>query len=367
MKLNRQQFAACCFLALLSPMIRILPGAAARMGGGVCWLSAVPACGALLLFLWWMLRFLQKEPRGMAVMLRRCLGRGLGRLMLGLYGLAFLFYIGFILRVGADRLIATVYPKSGPTVFVLVMLLACLTAAMGRMTALGRTAVIFRTMMLAVLALMLGISFKDIDPALLDVPRMDDLPALARGALPMVNVGGFALCFSFLGGYVDKKGPAGRVYLPWLGVLCGLMLLLCVTVVGRFGAYLTGELHHPFFTMVRDLSLLHLADRVEALIVGMWVFSDFVLCTMLLRCSYEAWRECFALPDPEALPYFSLKGGRWLLLAETALAGVFAALIARSSAELLPWSKAIVPLMFAALVFIGFPLVWLIGKLRKRI
>jgi len=365
--MNRQQFAAACFLSLLSPMIRILPKAAAAAGGAVSVWSAIPAFGILLLFGWWMLRFADREPQGMAALFIRCLGKGFGRVVLFLYALAFLLYIGFILRVGADRLIATVYPESGPTVFVLVMLLLCLTAAMGRLRALGRAAVILRAMMLAVLVLVFVMAAKGLDPKLLRAPQTRAIPALFSGALPMVNVGGFALCFSFLGCHVEKNASKLHAYFPWVGILCLVMLLLGVTVIGRLGEGLSASLRYPFFTMVRELSLLQLADRVEALIVAMWVFSDFMLCSLLLRCSYETLRECFGLTDAETLPYFTLQGGKWLLIAETFTAGLFAFIIAQSSAELLPWSERIIPRLFAGLIFGGFPLVWAVGRIRKKI
>ena len=50
-----------------------------------------------------------------------------------LYALAgwLLFYGGFVLRSGADRLVVTVYPQSAPAVFTLSMGFCCLIAALG--------------------------------------------------------------------------------------------------------------------------------------------------------------------------------------------------------------------------------------------
>lgn len=365
--MTKRQFAACMTLSLLSPLIRVLPGAAVRMGGRACWLSAVPAFGVILLFALFTLSFLRKTDGGMGDLFLRCLGPAAGRAALVLYGAAFLLYTGFLLRVGADRFITTVYPDSGPTVFYTVMLLLCLMAAMGRLRALGRTAVILLALMLAVLALAFVSSFQNLDAANLLPLRAEDLPGILLGAMPMVNVGSFFACLTFLFRYTDDRERRLGPYMPSFGVLGLLCFLLCLTVVGSFGPALTKRMSFSFFILVRDLSILNLGSRIAAFIVALWVFSDFCLGTLLLRGCFEALRLCFSLPEPETAPFFSLRGGRWLLPAEAVCVWFAARFIARSTFDLQHWSDTIIPLLYAGLILAGLPLVWLIGRLRKKI
>lgn len=365
--MTRRQFAACLTLSLLSPLIRVLPGAAVRLGGRACWLSAAPAFGLILLFAQLTLTLTRKTEGGMGELLPLCLGKTAGRVALLVYGAAFLLYAGFLLRVCADRFITTVYPDSGPAVFYTVMLLLCLMAALGRLRALGGAAVILLALMLAVLALSFAASLPGVQPSYLLPLDAAELPDVLTGALPMVNVGSFFACLTFLLRYTDDRERRLRHYLPSFAVLGLLCLLLCLTVVGSFGATLTGHMSFSFFLLVRDLSLLHLGSRIAAFIVALWVFSDFCLGTLLLRGCFETLRLCFALPEPEAAPYFSLGGGRWLLLAEAVCVWLVARFIGQDPLVLQHWSDSVIPLLFAGLNLLALPLVWLVGHLRGKI
>lgn len=364
--MTRRHFAACAALGLLSPMIRVLPGAAVRLGGAGAWLGAIPAFGLIVLYAVFILRFLRHTDGGMGDLFLRCLGGRVGRAALILYGAGFLLYTGFLLRVGADRFVTTVYPDSAPTVFYTVMLLLCLMAALGKLRSLGRTAVILLSMMLAVLALTFLSALENVEAEHLRLGA-EDISGVFLGALPIVNVGAFFACLTFLMRWSGDEERRLVPYLPCFGTLAVLCFLLCLTVVGSFGAALTGRMIYPFFILVRDLSVFSLGSRITALIVAMWVFSDFCLGTLLLRCCHEALRLCFSLPEAEARPYFSLRGGRWLLVAEAAAVWLCSHFIAPDTIVLQHWSDTVIPLLYAGFSLIGLPLVWLVGKLRRRI
>lgn len=364
--LSRRQFTAAVFLALLSPLIRVIPRGSAALAGKACWLCALPAFVLLALYGCLYARCL-RPGESLGALILRALGPVAGRGALGLFAAAFLFYAGFVLRVGADRLVVTVYPSSGSAVFYTVLSLLCLTAALGSLRALGRTAVLLRAMLLTVLALAFCFSLPDLDKRNLGPVLAADASGILQGALPLVNVGGLFACFGFLEGYAPgNEGRAGPG-LRWLGVLMFTATLLCLTVVGSFGPALTLRMSYPFFVMVRDVSLLNLADRIEAIVIAIWVFSDFMMCSLMLRSAHEALRLCFRLPDPEERPWAELRGGRWLMLPETLAVWCAAHFIARDSYGLIVWSDKVVPLFFAGLVFGLLPLIFAIGRLRKKL
>lgn len=364
--LTRQQFVAAAFLASLSPMIRVLPRAAVLLAGPACWLCPLAAFVLLALYGCFLFRFLNKG-RSLGELFLQCLGPGVGRPLLFLYGLAFLFYAGFILRVGADRLMVTVYPTSGPAVFYTVLLLLGLMASLGTLRALGRAAVILRWAMLGALGLAFLFSLPDLNTDYLGPVTAESAGGILWGALPVANIGGLYTCFSFLDSYCrpEKRNP--RLALGWLAVFCGIATLLCIAVVGSFGSKLTVNMSYPFFVMVRNVSLLNLAERIEAFVVVLWVLSDFMLCSLLLRCAHEALRLALGWPEPEGPAYFSPKQGRWLFLPEAAAVWCTAHFITRDSFGLLPWSDRIIPAGFALFSFGFVALTALIGRLRKKI
>ena len=71
---------------------------------------------------------------------------------------------------------------------------------------------------------------------------------------------------------------------------------------------LTAQLNHPFFTLLRNISLFHAVERFGALVIGLWVLPDFVLVSMLLTLAVNCLRaactrnaQLFARKNPPAL------------------------------------------------------------------
>lgn len=366
---TRRQFAAVIFTAMLSPQLRVLPRAAVLIAGKGAWLSIFPA--ALVLFalslLMDALRRRQLPGEGMATLILRVLGPTAGRLMLILYAAWFLLYAGFTLRAGAQRLTATVYLQSGPDPFVIIMLILCLPAVLGTLRATARMGVIVRFVLFAVLLFAAVFSAPNVSLENLFPLFPEDVPDIIRAAWPIIAVGGLAALFSFLNGYVEPLEKPRTWTLRHLALFSLVGLLLCLETVGTFGEVLTTRLSFPFFTMVRDISLFHVAQRVEAVVIVVWVFTEFMLCILLLRSAFEALRTVFGLPKSEILPTFDFHKGRWLYLVEAIAVFLCAHFIAPTAEALQLWSELLIPLLMIVFVFGGFPLLWIIGKLRKKI
>jgi len=366
--LTQRQFAALIFTSLLSPLLRSVPRASVAAAGRGVWISMIPALFILLTlisFLSVLIRQL-RPGEGFAALFLRWLGPVGGRIVILLYGIWFLLYAGFVLRSGAARLVAAVYPDSPIFPFLITMLGLCLLAALGTVRAAGRTAFLLQSFLLAALGLILlsaapNISFKN----LLPIP-LDNISGILLGSLPFAAMGSLGACFPFLLGYVEPIEEPGRKAVPLVLGFVFIGIILCLEVIGTFGPGLTARLSFPFFLMVRDISVFRITQRIEAVVVVLWIFADFILCTAMLRSTFEIIRTVFSLPGTEEEPVFSLRNGRWLLWAEAVIVLASGLFISRSSFETAMLSDRIIPFIGAASVYIGMPLCWFIGFLRGK-
>jgi spore germination protein KB len=368
-QITRKQFAAAIFTSLLSPLMRVLPRASILLGGKGAWLAVIPA-GLALTGLYFLVQSLCRQLRpgeGMAGLFMRFLGPVAGRVVLILYTLWFLFYTGFVFRSGAERLTDTVYHQSSLDPFVLVMVAVCLIVTLGTLRAAARTAVLLRAILLGVLIAVFFMVIPNISVKNLFPLYFSDTPGILLGAWPILSVGGIGAYLSFLEGYTER--PKNGIAWMWPSLVLFLFIcgILCFQVVGTFGENLSTQMSYPFFTMVRDVSLFNIAQRFEAIVIVLWVLADFMLCTMLLRCAYEALRAIFKLDKTDGLPIFSLKNGRWLIWLCALTAFGCSHMIASSSYEILALSNQIIPLISNILVFGGFSVLWVVGKARNMI
>lgn len=365
---THKQFAAAIFAALLSPLLRALPRQAVSLAGRAAWLSAVPAFFLLLIpaLLMTDLGRRLRPGEGMAGLIVRVLGPVFGRLLALVYAAWFLFYAGFILRSGAERLAATVYTQSSVYFFIVVKLALCLLVAMGTLRAATRTAVILRAILLISIGMVIVFALSNISVKNLLPLAWDQAPQAAEGALPFLTIGSVAALFSFLRAYVEPAEKPMRHILPLALLFCAIAGLLCFETVGSFGEHMLLDLRYPFFTMTRDVSIFNLSQRIEAVVIALWAFADFIICVLLLRCAHEALRAVFGFPKSEDLPLFSLRRGRWLLPLEAVAVYAFSQVFASSFGFFTNWSERLIPFISNCLVFGGFSLVLLIARLRRQ-
>ena len=365
-----RQLTAAAFVAVLSPLVRRFPRVTAATAGRTAWLSvpmAVLPLALMGLLLW---RFYRRQApgAGFADILCRALGKWPGRVLTGLYGLWFLFYAGFLLRSGADRFIATVYPGAGPAVFVLVMALLCLPAVCSRLCPITRAAMLFRPLMLLLFLLVFALSARDMDLALLLPLTREDLLPNGFAALETANVLSSAAFLVFFSDHLSRRYTRRDGLVAWTLAMLGVLLLMTVACLGVFGPALTAQLNYPFFMLVRDFSSLGTLERAEPVVLALWVLSDFVMLSLLLHAAGKTLRFCFGQSAPES-PGRALdfRGGRWLLPLCVAVATGLALALPADVAAFRHLSDVVIPLAHAAVSFALPTAVLFVGILRRRL
>ena len=242
-RLTPRQRSALCWAALL-PAVTAETAALAGRGGllGALLAAGVPA----LLYRW--------RPRP---------GRA-AELAGGLWALA---AGGILLRLGAHRLSAAVYPEAAEGLFFWGLLLCAAVLASGSRRALGRLGALTAPVLGATLALVLALAAPMLDPRELWPLRAGDgaelLPALGR------TLGAAALGLTLF-------PPEGEERPSFPGAaLTGLTAaLLSLAVTGALGAAAAREMGAPLFVLIRNLRPGHLPERLEPLAAGMWVITD---------------------------------------------------------------------------------------------
>ncbi len=349
--LQRSQLITLMSIALLSPIIRQMPTAMVRSGGSGAWVSALLALPPLLAMGALYCDLLRE--RDLAAALEFSFGKRLGGLLTGLITLWLIFYLGFVLRSGADRFVTTVYPRHSVWVFVGVLAAMVLVAQSGSLRQLGRLGQVAEPFLLLFFLLLPLLVLPQTDISLVK-PEKGSLPGLLRGIFPVADTLCVAVFGGFLEGQTEEQPRWWGLLLPILS-FTALIALLCISTVGVFGVELTGELYYPFFVLLRNMKLPGFLERVEAALVAQWLSADFILAALLLRiCEGNLrrlglWRE-----------KMWVRAGVCM-----ALALLCAVLCADSSYSLLRVTESFVPRVNAVLVFGVVPLCWAIGKSKR--
>ena len=369
--ITRYQMLCIGFVALLSPIIRLLPQQLVNSAGPHAWLTTLISLVPLLLVFMLVLRFFKYAlpNEGYCELFLRSLGKTIGKVLIMLFTLWMLFYTAFALRSAADRYVSTAYFNTDPKIFCISMMILCIIPALGRFRVLGRTAECFFPLLVITLIFVFAFSFTDVDFKFIPPPTAAKPLTFIKGVPTVANVMSVAVYMGFLEGRIGEKASREKMAFIWLGLITLVIMLLCVVTVGTFGETMTSRLSYPFFIVIRNLSLFNFLERLEAIILALWVFTDYALISAMLFAIVNNLRVCFNyIPESaESEKALCLKNGRWLIWLSAALVLLGALFIAPDALILSKLSRELIPGINNVFTFGLLPLVIIVGLLRKKV
>ena len=370
MKINRdrRQLMALIFVSSLAPAVRLMPKFNTQTAGSAGWISPVLALPFLVLYVWFLSAFLaeRRSGEGLGEMIMRTNGRAFGSVVLGGTAAFLIFCCGFILRSGAERFICTIYPAGNAWPFVIVMFALGLAAALGPRKALLRSARIFSPILVAVLLLVLIFALTNIDVNLI-LPLTKGKPDnLGLACLPMLEIyAGIFVYSAFFERKKERTRVRAKAYSLWLIPVCLLFCLLCAAAIGNYGSKLISRFNYPFFAMIQNVAVFKTVERIEALVVALWVLPDFIIFAMMLMVAAHCLRLIFGyVPETEQTPMLDMTNGRFLMPVAAVFIALAAAALDLDSDNLETYSELIVPAANLAVSCVLIPVSYVVGKLR---
>lgn len=370
-KISRYQMLCFGFLAVLSPLIRLLPRQLTLVAGDAAWISVILGVIPAYLPMFLAVKVLRRAnpDEGYGELFNRALGKTIGSILTLLFALWIIFYIAFSLRSAADRYVVTAYRQDSPVFFVIAMLLLSAVPLFGNLRSLARAAQFFFPLMMLVMVMIFVFATHDVEFSY-NAPLIGADYSAALSAAPFVtNILALTVFFGFMEGSVADNAGLNRLAVVWVSLMIATIMLLCLFSVGMFGAELVSNLDYTFFIIVRSISIFGLFERQESLVLAFWVVSDFIFLSSLLFIVFTALKRAFGFfgPDKAADKLFDMKNGRFLLWAELAAVLAISLFLPDDAAVFALLSQKIVPIVTFILTIIVVPIVFSIGLLRKKL
>ena len=268
-RISLRQLLTLTFAALLSPAIQLLPGLTAQRAGAAGWLAALAALPVLLGLCWLLWRLFGD---GLPNAAQRLLGSALGRVFCLLYFLWGLYLLAANARQVALRFLTISYRNAPMVLFLLALLGVTFWLVRKPVRALARAGEVFFLTLAAGLALSLLLGAFQVDTANLLPVWVEDLPAVGWATLPVLGLLGYVVFAPCLGGHVVPEEGSRRKILRWAVGLCT-----------------------PFFMMVKGIGFEGTFQRMESVIIALWVLADLALLSLLACACSELAQKGFAI------------------------------------------------------------------------
>ena len=115
--------------------------------------------------------------------------------------------------------------------------------------------------------------------------------------------------------------------------------------------------------LVRTLVFFRTVERVEALVVMLWIFPDFLMTALFFWAGQYALRLlCGFHPDIKMRPRLDFSEGRVLIWAFAAAATALSLFLAPEPGKLERWSTVYIPAANFTFVFVYLPLLYIVGR-----
>lgn len=285
-RVSHRQALVLLFAALLSPLVRIVPGTAAETAGSAAWLTPLAALPVLLPVLWGIGGGLRRTEDGLAGLYLAAFGTGWGRFVCGLSAAALWLRFCGGLRFFGERFVSTMYPATELGMFFTLLLLVLFWMRGKPLAVWARAGQLFFYAAVVVELLVLLLSVGDVKLYnVLPVWGCDVLPVL-RSTPPLLGTLATASALGFLAGEITLGSR--RRAAAWC---VGLTLLLSFTgfvVIGYFGAATTDELQVPFFSLAKEAGVPGAVERLESVVSCVWVFVDVLFLGLLAKAAARA-------------------------------------------------------------------------------
>jgi spore germination protein KB len=291
---------------IIATTLLFIPAYLARLAGQDAWLTVlITAVTGLIFGLLLMGLGLRFPDKNLVEYSIDILGPWLGRALGVIFGLFALYVAGIVVREFSELLVTAVMPRTPMIVFnTLLVSLAAYGVYLGLETMARVNEIVFPISIL-VLFVIFALALPEMDWYQLQPVLTHSFSDLFKASAILLSFyTEAAVLLMFIPNLREKEGAIRKI-LPWVVILVAIILLVVVGGgIALMGAEETGRLIFPTFELAKTIHLGGFIERIESLVVGIWVSMVGLKLMMLYYAGVLALAQALDLRDyhPVVLP-----------------------------------------------------------------
>lgn len=285
-------------VATLSASIRLFPSDVSEFAKKACWISpAIGAIALLLLFPVLSALFKNRNDTNLSDVFELSLGKTAGKLLLAFYLFwSIVLYLLYI-RYFGERLLTSIFPNTDMRFFILTMLIMVYIASRGKLETLARYSefsfLLFTLVFIVFFVLLIpSVKLSNLYP----VTQVDIIPAI-KGTYPIIGIWGYITLLFFFGDHIVNLDKIKKQSKQCIAYLTIMTTLLIVFVVGSLGYTVAQRMPLPFFSATKLISIIEPLDRLEPVLLSIWVMADFIVITIFAMLIMKITGKLFSVSD----------------------------------------------------------------------
>ncbi|HEY8350227.1 MAG TPA: GerAB/ArcD/ProY family transporter [Clostridia bacterium] len=356
-KISMRQAAFLFMTVTFTPAIRLIPGYATQKARQAAWLSPIfTAVLMVLLVQVWQVLYRKYKDKSLMDIYRDIAGPAAGTVILVFYLLWYMVLAALYIRYFAMRLLGAIYPNTDISIFIISMLVVvAYTLGFGMVTFARFNEVVLPFMMFVFFLLFIMMIPNFRTDFLTPVTARSILPAFEASMAPTGLVAYFSFIFIF-GDRINNKESISKIGLKLVVFQLVTQVMIIVSIICTFSFRIAQRTQLPYLTAVKQISVFNIFEKVESIVISIWVLSDFVIICFFIICALSVLKSFFKLSDIKPLINIYVVFIYFLAM-----------LLAKNAFELERLSEEITLPVNIALGFVIPVLMLFIGKIRKKV
>jgi spore germination protein (amino acid permease) len=297
----RQTFLLFLVLAS-SPIIRYATGYSSLKAGQAAWLAPLPAVITLFIMLYILNSlFIKHSEKSIMEVIYAVFGVWVGKIIVFLYFLWSLLLIALYLRYDVERLVGSTYPSIPIEFFIITTLLVIAYVLPKGINILGRMSeILFLVIMFAFFILLICMIPNIRMDSVFPVSTKEVLPIL-HGSMVTTAIGTYIFLMFFMGEFINDKAKILKTGISTVVFYILLSAIIIFEVIGTLTSSVVQRIPFAFLVAVKQISILDTIEKIESIVVGVFIFSDFILLSVLIFVSLNIIKSLAKLNETKHL------------------------------------------------------------------
>lgn len=301
-KISLRQTLLLYLTLIFSPSIRFVPTYTAYIAKQASYLMPIAAFLSLIIMFLLLDKTIKKYgDKPITDIINLVIGKTAGKALLIMYALWILLMTALLTRYYGERLVTSIFPDTNINLFIAVMLIIVLIALRSGIITLARMNEIINPIIgivffLLILFLLPQIRIRNLVP----ISYIDIMPVL-KSSLGTISLWGYIFYFFLISDEISNKKKLMRLGLYSSLYITFYTIVLLVAVIGSLGTSVTEKSPLSFMSAVKLISVFDILEKIESLVVIVWVLADFVLITTLSHIILKLIKKIFDLKDEKPL------------------------------------------------------------------
>lgn len=277
-KITVRQMLLLVISTVFSPAVRLFSSFYSASTNQSAWIAPLIA-GVITLAFVFVLNGIMKSGRSFFSQAEFSFGKRGAKAVGAVYLIWGTLLTALQMRYYSQRITTTIYTDIGLDPFVIVMAVLCIFALNKGIETFARMNEMISALVLAVTV---GIMLLLVREAKTDrlLPLDDGESVLRATACTAANFGYITFTL-FFADKLTQKEKFLRKSIVTVSVISLLSLWLFFSVVATLGPAVIKKLEYPFFGVVKQITVGEFLQHIEALIVTLWIMSDFVIIAFI--------------------------------------------------------------------------------------